>query len=159
MRINFHSILDATPQSSNLEFSHITRRVFYQPRAWATPHTATGNSIRRNSLHSAVISTFKRRAQKGGTSAPHCALQLHAITSLVLFNYLANRHQTGRKGVESTQRLCAYLCTKSKRKKRQTPPEQEKTPLCQWFLGCKPKSGCFFTLFTAGAIHFFCLCR
>lgn len=53
--------------------------------------------------------------------------------------------QRSNKPRSRKKRLCAYLCTKSKKRKRQTPPEQEKTPLCQWLPGCKPKSQCFFS--------------
>lgn len=69
----------------------------------------------------------------------HCRSK--SITSLVVQLFVQQRSNKPR---SRKKRLCAYLCTKSKKRKRQTPSEQEKTPLCRWLPGCKPKSGCFF---------------
>lgn len=67
----------------------------------------------------------------------HCSLELSPLWYSHVICPTDIKQAEGGK-----QRLCAYLCTKSSN--RQTPSEQEKTPLCQRLSGCKPKSGCFF---------------
>lgn len=144
--INFYNILDATQQSSNLEFSHITRRVLFITNRELGQHPTRPQGTQYAGILSTLLLLLHSREEpkKGGTSAPHCASQLYAITLLVPFNYLANGHQTGRRGWKVCSGCVPICALKVKEKKRQTPPEQEKTPLCQWFSGCKPKSGCFF---------------
>lgn len=122
-------------------------------RAWPTPHKATGDPTRRNSLPSLVLHLEEKLGKKDKLSIMCSAIaSYHLSGSCTLFGEQTSNTPKGeRSGCAS---ICALKVRIDKhlqsRKRRRSANGSQAVNLNQ---------GVFFTHFTTGAIHFFCLCR
>lgn len=138
-------------------------------RAWPTPHKATGNSTRRNSLHSAATIALRRGAQEEGErqtkNKDFFFFKRHKLSMMCIV--VSSYHLSGTRTLFGQQTSnkprgessgCAPICALKVRIDKHLQ-SRKRRHFAKGSQAVNLNQGVFFTHFTAGAIHFFCLCR